>query len=275
MKQKALCTTLCSLILMSGPALFADTVYLKDGKVYKNVKAFPRHGAHRILFASGSQILLANSLIAKVRIGSVHWPKRHPRKETEKSPPKKVPRPQTAREEAPLPGIRESWQFGAVWKSLAVPGWGQLAMGHTWRGAVFFGGSMLVLNDYLAKRRLHAQAQEEYSEQLTPILLSTQGTNGYFLFLGILEYEKSVLLRRERETNDRVLLLGLVWGYNIIDAFLLANPRATHRHPWLRHLQIGLDPESSSIQSLAIYQKGAANRGGSKSRLALNFRFGF
>ncbi|MCB1173617.1 MAG: hypothetical protein KDK39_08635 [Leptospiraceae bacterium] len=258
---------------MMGNTLKADTVTLKNGKTYTNVKAFPSGNVHRIQLPSRRFIVVPNAQIAKVRIKPVKWPRKKVIQRPIKKPVVKYGPP--AREEKPMENIEQDQGLSPAWKSVLIPGWGQYAMQHKWRGATWLGAYLVALNLYWQKRQLHAAAQEEYSEQVTPALLSSQGINGYILFLGILEAEKATLLKREHETNNMVTLLSVVWGLNVIDALVLSRPDIVKEYPFLQYLFIGIgqdDPTQSSLPTKALQPNFGM---GNQNRLMLGFNFKF
>ena len=231
-------TILAIFIIMNAP-LLADTVKLKNGKVYENVKAYPGTSMHRLQFSNGQRLYIRNEKIAKVRIKAVKWPKRI------KIIPKKIIYHRALEEEVLPPGLSEQYDLGPVWKSTILPGWGQYSLGHPKRGMLIGGATLLIFNKYWDNRKQHTQAQADFSEQITPIVLtSSYGINGYLAFLVISEQEKAVLLQKEKDTNNMFGILSLVWGWNVIDAFLISNPNIIRKYPFLEYFRIGLDLES-------------------------------
>jgi len=219
--------------LLSLASLRADIVVLKNGTTYANVRAFPAGGVHRIMFQNGQAVVVPNAQIAKVRIAPVYWP---PPKPVEK-PPEKVEKPV----EKPA-----TLALGPVLKSTILPGWGQASLGHYGRGAFFLGITGATAAQYWTYRGLHAEAQAAYSEQATPAFLSLQGNQGYLMFAGILQQEKKVLLQREYQTNTMAAILGILWGWNIVDTFVLANPGVARKYPFLEYFRIGMDTPTAS-----------------------------
>lgn len=229
-----------AIFIFMNVSLLADTVKLKNGKVYSNVKAYPGKGMHRLQFSNGQRLYIKNEKIAKVRIKPVRWPKRI------KIIAKKIVHNKAIEENALPPGLSDQYDLGPVWKSAILPGWGQYMLGHSKRGMIISGATLLVFNQYWSNRKQHTRAQEEFSEQITPVVFTSSfGTNGYLAFLIISEQEKAVLLQKEQDTNNMFGILSLIWSWNVIDAFIISNPHAIKRYPFLEYFRIGLDLETT------------------------------
>lgn len=211
---------------------------MKNGTTYANVRAFPAGGVHRILFQNGQAVVVPNAQIAKVRIAAVYWP-----------PPKPIEKPAEKVEKIEKSEEPSGLALGPVLKSTILPGWGQASLGHYGRAGFFLGTTGVTAAQYWTYREQHAAAQAAYSEQVTPAFLSLQGNQGYLIFAGILQQEKKVLLQREYQTNSMAGLLGFLWGWNILDTFVLANPSVARKYPLLEYLRFGLDEPAAARES--------------------------
>ena len=286
------------------PDEVADTVILKSGKVFTNVKTFPRGGVHTIKFQNGRAISVPNAKIKIVRIKGVSWksakkkrkriaavvkkrkPRRQappqvagvtprPRVQTRPRPriqpvPRPRPQPQPPRkpvrelqatkedkQEKPKPS-EKGWELGPVTKSLLVPGWGQYSMGHDWRAAGIVTLSLPIVYNYFNFRNEHTDAQAAYSDQILPGPLaqpnfSPIGTPAYYT---IIEQRRSVLLRKEDQTNSMVFALIGLWGLQTLDAYYL-NLRNGGKDPFFRSgRKLGFTSPSPGDTNLIAFSDG-------------------
>lgn len=238
------------------PDEVADTVILKSGKVYTNVKTFPRGGSHTLKFQNGGAIVVPNAKIKIVRIKGVSWKTKQPqrkmvaavvkKRKPRSQQPQRVVKPklpigrdiiamqndQTANPEQER-DIESG--LGPVSKSILVPGWGQYSLGHRWRAAAIVVAGLPIVQAYWVHRNEHTEAQEIYSETFTPYLLAQpQNTPwGIAAYYTVFDYRRSELLRKEDQTNNMVFALLGLWGLQTLDAYYL-NLLQGGQHPFFK-----------------------------------------
>jgi len=204
-------------------------VVLRSGITYADVKAEPAGQSHRIHFRDGSLQVLPNSLIRSVRPGPTTWT--HP--VTPIEPPKTVIQPSVRTPELPTkplqrtdrPVVAEGSKWGPIVKSAILPGWGQYSQGREVPGALYAIGSVLAFQNYWMYRQKHAAAQREYNDPVPVGAVATQTLTGsvtlsqaaginLFYLSGI----ESRVYRLQSQGNAMVVIFGLIWGWNMLDA---------------------------------------------------------
>ncbi len=218
----------------------ADTVILKNGKVFTNVKTFPQGGVHIVRFQNGQSMSVPNATIKIVRIQGVSWTIRppvqqavalvaHKRQPREQAPARVVP-PFVPLERQILPTqpdqkaeaiVEQEWQMGPVTRSLLVPGWGQWWMGYRTRAAIIVAMGVPIVQAYWVHRSEHTEAQSLYSETLTPYLLAQPENSpwGVVAYYSVFNFRRSTLLGKENETNAAVYALLGLWALQALDAY--------------------------------------------------------
>lgn len=105
-----------------------------------------------------------------------------------------------------------------VLRSLVLPGWGQFYEDKTKRGYAFSVLSSALLFNWYSKDRNYRNAQSEYKS--VPILPAVNGGGNVFLQNYMLTYgKKQNLLNAAEEVNLASTALGIVWLYNVFDAY--------------------------------------------------------
>ncbi len=218
------------LILLVGCLSFypnvlrADTVELRSGVIFADVKAEPLGKSHRIRFGSGRVRMVANSAIHSVRPSPVRW--NHPlvvRLVTQMvSPPGQptVPPENPSSESSTKIGIN----WGPILKSAILPGWGQYSVGRKWTGALYSTLTIYALERYWELRQKHATAQDEYNDPIPVSMVSYQAMIGAITIpqagainLAYLSQKEREVNKLETEGNNMVALLAFVWGWNMVD----------------------------------------------------------
>lgn len=248
-----------ALIVVLGPAsLPADTVVLRSGIRYYDVKTRPVGESHRIAFQNGRVVIAKNSTIRSIRPQATSW--RRPttarkasrRAETKKAPAGsaelpaekkmglavrsirpdpdfvvRVPRP------PPVP-TKPTREWGPVIKSVLLPGWGQIAVERKVPGFVYAGLSLFVFREYWTLRQEHAAAEAQYNDPvpvggvaalaLTGSLSLTQAAA---INLAYLSQQERRVFELQTRGNNALLALGLVWGWNVLDILFGGPPWET------------------------------------------------
>ena len=273
-----------------GRDLISDTVILKSGKVFTNVKTFPRGGTHTIKFQNGRAISVPNAKIKIVRIKGVSWKarvqkrqvavaavarKRQPSRAAaqqvpvRRPPPRRVVIPrqpigrelQALREDQKRDPEKESkkrFALGPVTKSILLPGWGQYSLGHNWRAGAVAALGIPIVSYYSIYRAQFNTAQANYSEIWTPTLLAQPeyAPTGYPLYYAILTGRRQILLEKEAQTNSMVFALMSLWALQAVDTYYL-NAKNGGKDPFYRYARkIGFTDPGSSRTTLLAFSDG-------------------
>ncbi|MCE9597368.1 MAG: hypothetical protein K8S54_05310 [Spirochaetia bacterium] len=217
--EKALCCCLLALCVFSVN-LHADTVVLKSGVRYNDVKAEPIAQFHRIRFSDGRVEVLPNSIIRSVRPGATSWSQVY-------IPvvPQKIPDPVVPRPEIPLNPVKvPAFVLTPTMKSVVFPGWGQYAEQRRITGAVYAAAGVLALERYWYFRQKHAAAERQYNDPIPVGIVASQSLTGSLSlvdaalinFVYLAGQEKKVY-KLQNQGNSMIMAYGLVWAWNLFD----------------------------------------------------------
>ncbi len=222
---------------VSTAGLRADTVRLKSGRTYQNVKTVPRGPHQFIITESGDVIRVNNTDIGSLQVHPVRWTRGVPadrlqslveekvramKAQMEKELRHDIRREIRAEREAARKTAleRERARFARTWRSALVPGWGQYHDGRS--GTALLQGSLyafFLLNFVLAQQS-YAEAHRTYADPILPaVLAAAGGTNGILANL-FLQEKRSRALNRGRNNTIRYLsLTGGVLAWSVLDAY--------------------------------------------------------
>lgn len=234
-------------LLICFAPLNADRVVLKNGTRFEDVRTVPQGStATFVVFSDGRLQRVDNAQIASIDIVAVSWNSgmsqaqidsliRKATDEAVEKTKKEEGEKQREQQEAQRQVSKEQLR-GSLWRSFILPGWAQIHRGDNKRGYVFLGLTGAVCSSYYASRQSFQTAQKQYDNVIEPVFLATQGQPGILLNIINLRSRRQKLVRRERATNQRVALLGLVYLANITDALYFAidlsdSPSRTSYHP--------------------------------------------
>ena len=214
------CVVCCALSCSVAAFTFvhADTVELRSGTTYTNVKAVPVGNAHRVQFPNGRVRNIPNAAIRSVRPAPVNWPGPAP-----VQPP---PGARVAVIESRPPARQESFPFdlSPLAKSAILPGWGQYAQNRRVSGVLFQLGTACAFQYYWSIREKHAAAVRRYNDPVLVGVVAAQTATGSLTILEAAAVNLTYLAREEREVfrlqdagNQAFGLLFAVWTWNLLD----------------------------------------------------------
>lgn len=210
---------LCAATLIVPGMLRADTIVLRSGIRYADVKVQPVGESHRVFFEDGRVHLISNSDIRSVRRGPTTWT-------TVRSVD--VPKPQEivpAPEPVKPPPVREPAPLlSPLLKSIVAPGWGQYAQGRPLAAALYSSLTLLTFQRYWTYRQQHAAAERDYNDPMPVGLVAAQSTTGVLtvgqaslMNIAYLGQKERKVYAIQRQGNNMFLLLSAVWVWNILD----------------------------------------------------------
>lgn len=201
-------------------SLGADTVTLRSGIVFYDVKTRPAATSHHVYFIDGGIITLANSLISSVRPGPTTWTE--PVFLALKKPPRTI-KAREATETIPLPRQR-SVPWTPILKSTILPGWGQFSEGRKISGSLYAAGAVFLFSRYWTIRQAHSRAEAEYNDPAFTGAVASQTLTGSMsigqaamINLTYLSGKEREVYRLEKQGNLTAFLLGSLWAWNLLD----------------------------------------------------------
>ncbi len=223
--------------------LHADTVILKNGKRYFDVRTRPSGRTHLVYFKNGRRKRIKNKTIKILRISRVSWkrpvrPKPKRRMVAMRKFDPLFPDPLTVpnlvfKDNTPAPAPAGIWGLSPLTKSTMMPGWGQVAVERKWAGYAFLGGAAFFLARYLQIRLQHDAAELDFQDPIPtaaivvsapgsnilvpPATVTEQAINGIALNFIYLEEKKKGVLRLEEAGNNSLIFLGLIYAWNLFD----------------------------------------------------------
>ncbi|MBI3395065.1 MAG: hypothetical protein HY042_04455 [Spirochaetia bacterium] len=205
----------------------ADVVVLRGGARYDDVKTQPSGESHRILFKDGHINVVPNSQIKSLRRAPTTWTEPvRPEVEQPKKPvePQTDPRDETPRIEPVVKPAEPTRNWGPVFKSALLPGWGQYDEGRSTSAAVYAATYLFAVQRYWTLRNAHAVAQADYNDPLPVGSVAGQTLNGSltvaqaavinFAYLSNIERR---VHRLQKQGNEMVLIISVAWGWNMLD----------------------------------------------------------
>ncbi len=231
-------------------SLRADTIVLTSGVRYTDVKARPSGQSHVVSFRDGRVLRVPNRSIRSLRPGATTWTrpqvavrkradtgtaaaKTNPKREaTQRRRATRLVRITRGDPRTIVPG--RPW--GPLVKSAILPGWGQYSLERRLVGTIFAGAAVSAFAEYWSVRTRHANAERRYNDPTVVGLVSAQTLTGTLslgqaamLNLGYLGAIERRVIALERRGNLVAALLGIVWGWNMLDIYYGGPP---WERPW-------------------------------------------
>ncbi len=235
-----------TLLLASG-SLFADTLVLKNGRTYRNVKSVNRGDRLFIVFSNGRTRGFPRSAVKSLTLRKVSWKRgmsagrvrslvdeavrNSVRDEVKKAFAEKKREDEIrARESEKARRINESKaqaarerRNNALWRSALLPGWGQFYSGRENRAYIFGSAALVSFAYYLNQHSTFTTAQRDYDDSGLPAgLLSITGVGGPANFI-YFEDRKAVLNRAETAVNRAFFLMAALWSLNLWEVYANSN----------------------------------------------------
>lgn len=205
------------LVLGLAGGLEADTVILRSGLRYADVRAQPVGESHRILFYDGSVKIVLNSEIRSVKRGPTSWATIQP-------PPQEIVPPRIEPAPPVVPRPQSPWTFTPAMKSMLLPGWGQYAQGRPLAGAIYASLALATFSRYWIYRQRHSAAEADYNDPLPVGLVAAQSTTGALTIGQAALFNTAYLAQKEtkvyqiqRQGNNTLMLLSFIWLWNMLD----------------------------------------------------------
>lgn len=229
----------CLLVAAPGQAIFADLIFLKDGRTLQGRIINQTPDTVRIEVGGASQVI-RKADIQRISFDAEEeriWlqqqeQERQRQSELEQS---RAELDRLRQENADLQRRREQLDQNlslyralnkeAAWRSLLWPGWGQYHRGERWHGLVAMGlGGLFALN-VIGKGQDYQTASDEF-EQFSTLSLLSAGTGNPNTIAGAFFVANEARNRKQVAASEANFAAALFLGwyfYNILDAYLTGN----------------------------------------------------
>lgn len=209
----------------------ADSITLKSGVHYNDVKTRPSAGKHTVYFRDGRVLVISNSEIRSVRPNPTTWQKAvrpvpEPKVEIAHPSLHAIMAAGVASRSLPLPNAADNAtdKWGPVLRSAVLPGWGQYSSDRPKAGILYASGIALLFQQYWVVRNQHAAAERAYNDPLPVGAVALQSLTGGIglgeaaaINLTYLAIKERDVFRLQKRGNNLVLLMGLAWSWNMLD----------------------------------------------------------
>lgn len=230
--------------------LLADTVVLKNGQEFTNVRTFLQSGHVSIIHRDGKINTLPVAMLGRIKRRPVDWEVGISEQEYEKRMEKelKAALDQAIQEREER---EQSFRTGAMFRSALLPGWGQMYKSEYSKGGLFgllFWGGVAATATADGKFRESRQKDRYYRKlhyiSSTGYLLPDSGLPDYRVYTQLLVDQSTKKTRKlGQDAVYMAAFTGLIYILNVLDARYLGTVE-------------GLDSSEAALE------QGGANRGG-------------
>ena len=233
--------------------LGADTLLLRNGKRYTNVRTRPGGDSHLVYFSNGGKTRVKNLDIRFLRISSVNWsgaaiitpePRQKKRRIDRLNQDPDTP---GVYGEEPLPftpALEQPFWMSPIMRSALAPGWGQYYVGHKESGVMFISASALLLGLIYQSTTEHNALEAQYNDPLPPTLILLGATSlpnvpleGLALSYVYLRTIESRVNQKRIESNNYQMALGLFWLVGLLDIWRHPDHGFFWDPPWARDVE--------------------------------------
>ncbi len=234
-------------LLASVEPSSGDTVVLRNGRRFEDVKTKPRGRSQVVQFSDGRTISVPNREIRSLYRARTSWsqvrrPRRVEKTEVVVKPEVKEPiEPANSglairilRDE-PSGLARHPVMELAPWvRSAIAPGWGQWHTDRQAAAVAFAGLGVFLFARYWEARQAHTAAENAYNDRVpTNMIFGAPGFDPALkiglVYVYLRERERTVLTL-ETAGNNALLFLAVGYFYNILDAYFGGAPWQTDWH---------------------------------------------